>query len=210
MMLRRLLNLLHFGDEKQQARARLFAVKLRRGDVAIDCGANVGDVTARLARTGATVYAFEPNPYAYAKLAERFSNSDNVHCRNDAVLDEAGSMKLFLHRQSNDDPVKWSTGSSLLAGKSNIDPQTFVVTNTVDLTAFIWSLDRRVTLLKIDVEGVECRIVRHLIRSGCIDQIDHVFVEMHESRVPDLQAQAEELRRMIEERGLYNIHLDWP
>ena len=43
---------------------------LGRGDLAIDCGANVGHVTAALARTGAEVHAFEPNPQAFSALVE--------------------------------------------------------------------------------------------------------------------------------------------
>ncbi|MFM7443241.1 MAG: FkbM family methyltransferase, partial [Tabrizicola sp.] len=38
------------------------AAMLRPGDVAVDCGANRGDVTAVLAASGAVVHAFEPDP----------------------------------------------------------------------------------------------------------------------------------------------------
>jgi hypothetical protein len=41
-------------------------------DVIIDCGANVGDITSVFARTRATVYAFEPNPFCDAVLERRF------------------------------------------------------------------------------------------------------------------------------------------
>jgi 16S rRNA A1518/A1519 N6-dimethyltransferase RsmA/KsgA/DIM1 with predicted DNA glycosylase/AP lyase activity len=46
---------------------------LRPGDVVVDCGANRGDVTEALAGSGATVHAFEPDPYNLARLQERFA-----------------------------------------------------------------------------------------------------------------------------------------
>jgi len=42
------------------------------GSVCIDCGANLGAITAMLADKGATVYAFEPHPLCAEKLRERF------------------------------------------------------------------------------------------------------------------------------------------
>ena len=44
---------------------------LKAGDIALDCGANVGKITVPMAQTGAAVYAFEPNPHAFAKLKEQ-------------------------------------------------------------------------------------------------------------------------------------------
>lgn len=45
---------------------------LKTGDVCIDCGANVGYVTEKMTRKGCVVYAFEPNPYAYKILENKF------------------------------------------------------------------------------------------------------------------------------------------
>ena len=50
--------------------------RLGPGDVAIDCGANLGAITRIMARGGAEVHAFEPNPDAYAVLKAR-----TVTCR---------------------------------------------------------------------------------------------------------------------------------
>ena len=35
------------------------------GDIMIDCGANIGDVSAPFAALGATILAYEPNQHAY-------------------------------------------------------------------------------------------------------------------------------------------------
>src|SRR5262245_51819241 len=61
-------------------------LEVRPGDVMIDCGANVGDVTSLLARSGATIYAFEPNPLCFAILSNRFKAMSMVHCFNQGVM----------------------------------------------------------------------------------------------------------------------------
>ena len=83
----------------RQARAHGFLdgilALLRPGDVVIDCGANVGEVSARLVATGATVIAFEPDPYAFEKLSERVAGCDNVTLHQQAVSTEAGTLRLM-------------------------------------------------------------------------------------------------------------------
>ena len=185
----------------------LSRIRLQPGDVAVDCGANVGLVTRRLARPGVTVYAFEPNPYAFAELQARFRGRPDVHCLNQGVLDTNGTLKLYLHHLSAQAPVKWSTGSSFLATKGNVDPNHAVEVKVIDLADFIFSLNRRVAVLKLDVEGVEYRILNRLLDTGALDQIDHVLVEAHERRMPALAAEAAQVRQRLAEAGV--THVDW-
>jgi FkbM family methyltransferase len=208
-MLDRVLNrLFPLRQPAERARRSLLAVPLTAGDVAIDCGANVGEITAHLARSGATVYAFEPNPHAFAVLQARFAQRPNVRCLPQAVLDFNGVQRLFFHEHSDQDEVHWSTGSSLLDYKRNVLKHKFVDVAVVDLSEFIASLGGRVKLLKIDVEGVEAAILTKLIATGTIHRIDHVYVETHQ-RVPELTAGIDELRRLVREQQLTHINLDW-
>src|SRR3546814_19939216 len=52
------------------------AKRLRPGDIAIDCGANVGRFTRPIAEGGATVHAFEPNPDAFAELSRNLRSEE--------------------------------------------------------------------------------------------------------------------------------------
>ena len=45
---------------------------LKKGEIAIDCGVNIGHYTEVMARKGATVHAFKPNPHAFKVLKEKF------------------------------------------------------------------------------------------------------------------------------------------
>ena len=177
--------------------------------VAIDCGANVGTYTALMVDRGATVYAFEPNPHAFDVLAARFAGLENVYCANAAVSDRGGRASLYLHRDAKEDPLRTSTASSLLAAKGNVSVENAIDVQLVDLDAFIRGLGRRVTLLKLDVEGVEVAILRRLLETGTIDLLDAVLVEMHEARIPALREEAAVLRAELARHGATNVRLDW-
>src|ERR1700692_1145388 len=65
-----------------------FECRVNPGSLIIDCGANIGDITSTFARTGAEVYAFEPNPVCFSILSKRFSASPNIKCFNRGVMDK--------------------------------------------------------------------------------------------------------------------------
>lgn len=177
--------------------------------VAIDCGANVGDVTARLVKQGAVVHAFEPNPHAFAILKRRFHKHRRVHLYNKAVSDCNGTMPLFLMRNSPKDPISYSVGSSLVANKINVDPKNSVNVEVVDLCEFISGLETDVALLKLDVEGVECAIMNKLLSTGMHKRIGRILVETHEHKIPALKDDVTKLRQRIDELGDTRIHLNW-
>lgn len=182
---------------------------LQPGDIAIDCGANVGNVTTKMAERGAIVYAFEPNPHAYAKLEERFRGNKNIHCINKAVWDHTENVKLFLHQNSSSDPLKWSSGSSIKQEKENISADTYVEVEAIDLSKFIADLKKPVSILKIDIEGAECDILIQLLNNGIAKTIQAILVETHEIKIPSLREPMRRIRERIQQEGLTNINLNW-
>jgi FkbM family methyltransferase len=187
---------------------RLFRA-LGPGSLAVDCGANVGRVTALLAERGSEVYAFEPNPHAFEVLSGRFEANPRVHCLEQAVAATEGAARLHLHVDAGDDPLTWSTASSLLAAKPNVDAATFVAVETVDLDAFLGGLERPVTVLKLDVEGAEFEILERMLATGRLAAIEHVLVEMHDRKIPGYEERGAALRRQLAEPAYRHVHLDW-
>jgi FkbM family methyltransferase len=189
---------------------RIASLALGPDDLAVDCGANVGEVTSELARTGAFVHAFEPNPEAYAVLERRFDGVSNVELHPQAVLDRSDSVRLYLHVDADSDPVGASVGSSLLDFKGNVDSDRFVEVEAVDLAEFVFDLARPITVLKLDVEGVECPIVHHLLDTGAVDRVGTMFVELHDHHIPALRADMDRLRERLERQGLADrVLTDW-
>lgn len=186
------------------------ALGVARGDVAIDCGANVGNVTAALARRGAFVHAFEPNPVAFAALAERFADLSSVTLHPRAVLERSGTVRLYLHVDAAEDPVGASVGSSVLPFKGNVDEQRYVEVEAIDLSEFVLALSEPVKLMKIDVEGAECPIVNRLIDTGAIDRTETVLVELHDRHIPELSRDCAALRKRLQREGLESrVLTDW-
>lgn len=183
--------------------------RLAPGDIAIDCGANVGIYTKLMAESGATVYAFEPNRAAYEELLSRTSHYPHVKAIHAAVTTEPGEVKLYLHKWADDDPVHWSTGSSLIAAKKNVRSDRFTVVEGVPLAEFIKGLDGRVRILKMDIEGAEVGILNQLLDEGLQASIDQAFVEVHARKVRELVEPTETLRERLREMGVTHFCLDW-
>ncbi len=178
--------------------------------VVIDCGANVGDISLRFAEKGAAVYAFEPNPYAYDILSKRLKPFDNAICINKGVWTAETTMKLFFHQHAEvQDEAFWSFGSSLIQGKSNVDKDRWVEVKVIDLTEFIESLDTKINLLKIDIEGAECEVLEKLIEKEQHKKIDLIVVGTHDRKIPGQRQKTDKIRAMIRDRGIGNIKLSW-
>jgi FkbM family methyltransferase len=177
--------------------------------IAIDCGANVGNITCKLAATGAKVYAFEPNPYAYAKLVERVGHFDNVECINKGVWDKNSSMKLYCHEMAKNDDVFWSFGSSIVESKENIDPKRGIDVEVIDLVEFISHLNAEIEVLKIDIEGAECELLEKFIHHGLHKKVKFTLVETHDRKIPGQKAKTDVVRKLIKQHKISNIRLNW-
>lgn len=197
-----------FTRKKIDQSHRIFST-LGLGDIAIDCGANVGNVTEVMAMHGAMVYAFEPNPHAYKALKSRFEGRMNVHCLNQGVWKEPGKLRLHMHENAESDQIHWSTGSSFLDYKTNVQKDRFWEVNVVDLAAFIRGLEKPVKILKMDIEGAECEVLTHIMDTGLHREIECILVETHDHKVPELIDATNRIRRRVKEESIQNIDLDW-
>jgi len=191
------------------AKKQLLSIPLADSDIVIDCGANVGNVTELLRTSGATIHCFEPNPYAFEVLKKRFSDVNNVYCYQQAVSDENSRQKLFFQENSDDDEVRWSPGSSLLPSKINVRKDKYIEVEVIDLCEFILSLNAQVKILKMDIEGTECVVLKKLINLGIIDKIDYVFVETHDHKIAELREETNSLRELVKSKYATKINLDW-
>jgi FkbM family methyltransferase len=185
---------------------------IARGDITIDCGANIGTVTSRLARAGATVYAFEPNPVCFDILKRRFRASRKVHCIHAGVLDRAARMTFRCPgAYGKNDLLGASIEGSFEYNFSSHDPAIIheTVVDCIDLSEFIANFSR-VRFLKLDIEGSEVALLNRLIDTRVIDIIDFVLAETHDWLMPHLKVPTAELRARLNKEGLGNkVCLDW-
>jgi len=183
---------------------------LNEDSLVIDCGANVGDISALFLETGASVIAFEPDPVAHDILVERFRSHPRFTLCDKAVSDHEGSAPIYFHRDRRGAGAKeFTTSSSLVAEKRNVDTGYSMEVGLVDLSAYVASLGRRVDVLKLDVEGAEIDILKKMLSDGTHEHIGLMLVETHEKKIPGHALEVESLRREISDRGIRNIHLNW-
>ncbi len=176
----------------------------RDGDLCVDLGANIGSITLRMARTGADVISFEPDPGAFAMLQDAVAELPNVTLINKAAGHQSDS--LLLHRSakwSPDDPSGHTQGSSLVHSDNGADDENAVRVDVVDIIAYLEALDRDIRILKMDIEGAEWDILARLVDHPILSRIDCIFVETHERQDPkryvpmfeDFQDWAEKIER---------------
>ena len=154
-----------------------YATRLGGRHLAFDVGANHGEHTGHMIRRGATVVAIEPQADLAAELAERFPAATVLPV---AVSDEPG--RAFLHLASGSDAVaSLDPGFMRAAHESEWEERQEVPVTTLDRLIDEYG---QPTLLKIDTEGTDYRVLRGLSRP-----IDHILFEVHSS-LPDHAAQA--------------------
>jgi FkbM family methyltransferase len=125
---------------------------IRRGDIVCDVGANKGSFTywlSRWSREGRVV-AFEPQPELARRLARVCASLrlHNVKIEATAVYSDSGRRDLLI-------PNGHQPGASLNRIVSLIDECTTVSVPVVSLDEYFGEKERRISVLKVDVEGAE-------------------------------------------------------
>ncbi|MEO0795101.1 MAG: FkbM family methyltransferase [Verrucomicrobiota bacterium] len=196
-------------DEKLSENDEYIFKELKPGDIAIDCGANVGKITELMAQSGATVHAFEPDPNAFPKLQEKCQSWNNVTLHNAAVAAEPGSMKLFYREEHHQNPVKFSVGSTLHTGKTDIDHGLYTEVEVLSFADFVLQLDQQVRILKMDIEGSEIVVLQDLLKKDLLDRFDLVLVETHEEWIPDTIPPLKEIKHEVQAKGYKHVFFNW-
>lgn len=161
----------------------------------IDCGANMGDISALFLEKNASVIAFEPDPLAFEMIKKRFAINEKIECINKAVHDKAGKVKLYFHSDRlENDHTAFTVSSSLMHEKKNIDTNNSIDIETIDLDEFITNLGKRVDILKLDVEGAEVDILKKIIKNATYKMIDLILVETHENKIVGFQKEVDDLK----------------
>lgn len=156
---------------------------LAPGDQVIDAGANIGYMTllfaARVGKTG-VVHSFEPHPQVCAKLRRnvdrinRRGNAGRVVVHDLALGDTRGTAELI-----ETDYFAINEGTARIAKRTEADPN-----NVKSHPVSVETLDglfpnESFTLLKIDVEEFEAKVLEGAERLLSSRRVRHVIYEDH-------------------------------
>lgn len=189
------------------------AAMLRPGDLAIDCGANVGDVTEVLAKSGADVIGFEPDPWTFAKLTERFEGVSNITLINAAVGVGTGTVRLMRASNFDENPKGASVKSTILDGGRQIDAASGVDVPLIDFPGFLreqLAVRPEIAFIKMDIEGAELDVLERMDSDALFDHVRVLVAETHERKFRDLRPRYRDLRATFAEKYDPNrVSLDW-
>ena len=186
---------------------------LKPGDLAVDCGANMGVVTERLATTGADVVAFEPDPFAFKTLEQKFANTPHVTLINAAVGVGSGIVRLMRADNFGDNPEGASVKSTILDGGRRIDAENAVEVPLIDFPS--WVADQvkargEVAFIKMDIEGAELDILEKMDAEQLFQNVRCLVAETHERKFKDLRDRYKALRDKVSETyAPGKVNLDW-
>ena len=127
---------------------------LRKGDIFVDAGCNIGYFSLQAAHfvgEEGKVVCFEPSPVTYKRLTENIllNGFKNISAVNKGLSDQEGEMQLNISESGYD---AWNTFAKATDNKF----QSTVAVNVSTLDKELVNFDKsRISLVKIDVEGWE-------------------------------------------------------
>lgn len=158
---------------------QIYSIKLENSKpFIIDVGSHIGlsIIYFKSIYPQSTILGFEPNPISFVILNENLNQNglmNNVVLHNIGLSNIIGSTKLYIDN-SND---LWNSNSSLVKGSWTGKEKLASIDIRVNkLSTFI---ERKVDLLKIDVEGSELKILEDLDNSKKFELINNLLIEYH-------------------------------
>jgi FkbM family methyltransferase len=192
-----------WNDEEYAA----FRAAVAPGDVILEAGANVGSYTVLFGQWSGPqgrVYAFEPDPVAFAGLRRHVTLNglgDRVNLLPVAVIDREVERVRFA--------VAKSSGVSRLAHADDGPHVPVLEVRGTSIDQFCREQQIQPRVIKIDVEGAELDALRGARATiAAAGRGLHLFVEMHPGRWRALGLSADDLRRECEVQGLVAERLD--
>lgn len=163
----------------------------------IDCGANIGVTMLEWKHRwpGAEVICIEPDPHAFELLQLNVDRNDipSVRCINAAVNDVAGTATLF----GEISPAGDARGNSIDPGWGRRPQSDSQTVNCQTLSSVIRG--RHVDFLKLDVEGVEERVLGEIVDD--LPRIDAIYVEVHQTAVTAAYNSAPRIEELLRQSG---------
>ena len=149
-------------------------IGVKKGDIFIDLGANLGQEIEPMAGLDMEVHAFEPHPLLFSFLESRYDSNENVILHK-AAMSSINEEANFYFKGG---PLEINGGATLAEGKNDALAGATVV-KCIDIAEYIHSLGRQVRILKIDVEGFEYVLLARLVNKDLFDKIDYILLEDH-------------------------------
>lgn len=178
------------GVEGRRCDAQFIVNNLQEGDVYVDVGANVGTLALLAAKqvgSAGLSIAFEGNPRSFCEMLRnvQVNNMQMVSCLC-AVGDRSGFTR-FTDGAADD--------QNKVDGKGSL--AVYMTTLDAALPGIIG--ERRIRLLKIDVEGYEYFVLKGA--RNILDRVDIIYFEISDPMLEENGVTSSELLGLLTDRG---------
>jgi len=173
----------------------------RPAELVIDAGANVGysSLLFSMRYPGATIVAIEPDCSNCEVFAKNCGHYGNIHLITGAVWHESAPLTI-----SNPSAAAFEFQVSEASAEAPVVVQGYTLTEIIRSFG-----GRRVSLLKLDIEGAEWNVFTQGSRDW-LSMVDNLIVELHDRLVPGctaaLDALVQDIPHTREQRGEY-VHI---
>lgn len=196
-----------FVAEKYQKLFYDFFLRSQKGEelVFIDAGAHAGVFSDIALASGGICYAFEPNIYLHAFLKDLYKDNEKLILSNKAVSNQ-NSTTIFY--DGGQDVVSEDAGII----KTNWHKESGYEVELIDFCEFLREIlkkHKKITLIKIDIEGSEFDVLDALIEQKLYENIEYIMVETHERFFENPSQKINTLKEKITQNNITNIFLDW-
>jgi FkbM family methyltransferase len=192
---------IYFIFKRKQDAFEISLIKryVKKGDVVLDIGANVGfytEIIASIVGENGEVHAFEPDPVNFNHLKDSCKEKRNIFINNLAITKEPGELKLFT--------------SNLL----NVDHRTYPINDFgKSFTVKAESIDhylkgKKVNFIKMDIQGAELYALQ-----GMTDTLDKnqdlvLLTEFWPYGLKESGCDVEDFQNLLKAKGFifYLIH----
>ena len=194
----------------EETTTALFKKVIKKGDVVVDLGANIGYFTllaAKLVGKDGKVFSFEPEPknYNYLKKNIELNNYSNVFAFQKAVSNKDGRTTLFICAyDSGHHTINRDAGiEAYRRGRAGETKE--VEVELVRLDSFLEGKVDKVDVMKIDVEGSELLAIEG--SKGILDKNKNIkiFLEFFPLLIKEMGSSPEVLIRELIEEHQFNI-----
>lgn len=176
-------------------------VDLGHGDLVLDLGANVGEVSNFFLTKNCTVKAYEANPVCIEFLNKRFQGNNNIQIFHKAVSNNDGEISFFIASNSL---------SSSIINRDEKYETTEIRCPSVNISSILSKSPIKVKLIKMDIEGGEYDILDELLKPENIQKFEFCAVEVHYDKIPGLVKRHEDVVRKIKLQNVEEkFFLNW-
>jgi FkbM family methyltransferase len=196
-----------FLNDDEKYFHRVYA-SIKKDDTVIDIGAHIGTYSKKFAERARKVYAIEPHPEIYQQLTSNTEPYPNIETIQAAVSNAAGVAHLYSDASGTKHPTQ---GSTLSLNKGNVSYESGFEVESIRLSDLLNSIGKFVRLIKIDIEGMEYKVINDLLDNASMDKVGKIYVEDHCEIVEDLHIERAATLAKIRSLGLEEkFDFNWP